>query len=335
LAGLDNQGLVKGNQEVRLRAWMVSLCAHAVVLSVFAAVNFSPSVTEPVRAAAVVSISQAAALAEMPAVVPKPKIAPVDSGKPLDVTSRLVPDDWASQDKQDKPIVRTTDIAPQADARRAPETPSQETPQQVELPKPVQPEPQPSSPAPSEILPAQTEFFGSTTQGRSICYVVDCSGSMQGLWRRVRTELFKSIGRLQQDQYFSVIVFGSDRILESGGGKLVRATDKGKKDAFAFLDSLRPAGATNALPALLQAFKVRDETGDGPSVVYFLTDGFELGEQDGSRFAHRVATMRRSFSPRTQINTIGLWPNEQDSRTLKELAGENSGQFVIINDEDQ
>jgi Mg-chelatase subunit ChlD len=153
---------------------------------------------------------------------------------------------------------------------------------------------------------------------------------MQGLWGRVKAELVESIGQLQQDQYFCVIVYGAGSVLESGGGKMVRASTQAKKEASGFINSLNPAGATNAMAAIQQAVKIRDQRGDPPSVIYFLTDGFELSEQDGSRFANQVATMLRSFSPKTQINTIGLWPDETDKRTLETIARESGGQFTLI-----
>jgi hypothetical protein len=85
-------------------------------------------------------------------------------------------------------------------------------------------------------LQTQVEFFDSAAQGRRICYVVDCSGSMQGLWQRVKEELIDSIGQLQQDHYFCVIIFGSGSILESGGGKMVRATEQAKKEAYELIE---------------------------------------------------------------------------------------------------
>ena len=107
---------------------------------------------------------------------------------------------------------------------------------------------------------ANIEFFDSPAQGRRICYVVDCSGSMRGLWKRVQEELVDSIGKLQQDYYFCVIVFGGGSILESGGGKMVRATEDAKKEAYGFIKSIRPRGATNATAALERAIMIKDKS---------------------------------------------------------------------------
>lgn len=37
----------------------------------------------------------------------------------------------------------------------------------------------------SKILSPKIEFFGSFTDQRKVCYLVDCSGSMQGVFGRV------------------------------------------------------------------------------------------------------------------------------------------------------
>jgi hypothetical protein len=252
--------------------------------------------------------------------MPKPKVSPVNP----------VNQSRPSNGVKDRPIVRAKGEESPVNVRPIFDAPAQDySRQETELSKqPVVPEP--VTAVNTEILPAQVEFFDSTAQGRRICYVVDCSGSMQGLWHRVRQELCESIGQLPQDYYFCVIVFGAGSILESGGGRLVRATEQAKKDAYGFIGSIQPRGTTNAAAALERAIKIKDRSGAGPSLIFFLTDGFELSEQDNARFAHQVATMLRSFAPKTQINTIGFWCSEQDSLLLETIARESNGQFMLI-----
>ena len=311
-----NQGTVNRRRRIKLYAVGVSVFAHIVALSVFAAVKITQSAPVPLQSTTVVSISQAAtlaALAEKPAVAPKPKVSPAG---------------------QSRPITRTNETTPAANIRQTFDIPTQEVQPQAELPK--EPARSETTVSPSTaILPERAEFFDSPAQGRRICYVVDCSGSMQGLWQRVKEELIDSIGQLQQDQYFCVIIFGAGSILESGGGKMARATEQAKKDAYGLIDSVRPRGGTNAAAAMEYAIKIKDRSGTGPSLIYFLTDGFELSEQDNSRFAHRVVTMLRSFAPKTQINTIGFWCGRKDSLLLETIAKESSGQFTLIGREQQ
>jgi hypothetical protein len=304
---------------VKFYALAISVFIHVVGLSIFAGIKLSKSPPVQLQTTAVVSISQAQTLAERASVAPKPRVSPATQDRPIDAA-------------QDRRIARTNEFALRAGVYQIFDIPKQNSQQQVELPKqPSQPEA--SERTVAETLPQRAEFFGSPAQGRRICYVVDCSGSMQGLWQGVKKELVESIGQLQPDQYFTVIIFGSGSILESGGGRLVRATERAKKDASVFIDSLRPMGATNALAAMQRGITIKDNMGTGPALIYFLTDGFELNEQDSSRFAHQVSTMLRSFSPNTKINTIGFWAEKQDRRMLETIAKDSGGEFVPVGDE--
>ena len=307
-----SQGTVKKHRRIKLYALGVSVFAHIVGLSVFAAVKISQSPPVRLQTTTVVSISQAAKLADRQAVTPKPKVSPVDS-----------------KSFQGRPIAKAIGRGSLMAAGPVFDLPKEEYQRQAEeVKQPVQPEA--STTTGGRELAGNIEFFDSPAQGRRICYVVDCSGSMQGLWKRVQEELIDSIGKLQQDYYFCVIVFGGGSILESGGGKMVRATEQAKKEAYSFIGSIQPRGMTNATDALERAIMIKDRAGVGASAIYFLTDGFELSEQDGSRFAHKVATIHRSFAPKAQINTIGFWCTEQDGSVLETIAKESGGQFTFI-----
>jgi len=318
-----SQGTVKNHRRIKLYALGVSVFAHIVALSVFAAIKISQSAPVPLQTTTTVSINQAAKLADRQAVTPKPKVNPVDS-KPFDSSGSLKADII-----QGRPIVKADGKATQANARPVFDAPKEDNRRQAEDVKPpIQPEG--ANAAGSGESAANIEFFDSPAKGRRICYVVDCSGSMQGLWKRVQEELVDSIGKLQQDYYFCVIVVGGGSILETGGGKMVRATEQAKKEAYEFIAAVGPRGGTNAADALERAIMIKDRTGVGASAIYFLTDGFELSEQDGSRFAHKIATIHRSFAPKTQINTIGFWCTEQDGSVLETIAKESGGKFVMV-----
>jgi Mg-chelatase subunit ChlD len=186
----------------------------------------------------------------------------------------------------------------------------------------------------SRILPHRIEFFGSFAEQRKVCYVVDCSGSMQGIFGRVRKKLKESIAGLQPDQYFYIIFFGGDRLFEFGNGQLLRATPKTKSAAYDFIDLVQPAGQTNALAALERAVQIRDRRGVSPSIVYFLTDGFELTTEDAQRFPQKIANLQKRFAPMTRINTIGFWPQGNDRKMLEAIAMQSGGEFVFVADGD-
>jgi len=174
------------------------------------------------------------------------------------------------------------------------------------------------------------EFFGSDGRERKVCYIVDCSGSMQGIFTQVRKKLKESIKALQPDQYFYIIFFGDGRLYEVGSGKMLRATPKAKSAAVEFVDKMRPAGRTNAVAALERAVQIRDGKGRRASLAYFLTDGFELANEDAAAFGQRIEKLLEQFAPEMRINTIAFLPQADDRKMLESIAKKTGGGFVSI-----
>ncbi len=184
-----------------------------------------------------------------------------------------------------------------------------------------------ADPGDEYLVPHTVEFFGSRAEERKICYLVDCSGSMQGMFDQVRDELKQSVQALDPDQYFYVIFFGGG-IFESGEGTLVRATRRQKDAVAKFIDSVEPAGATNAAAALSRAMRITDSHGDYPTLIYLLTDGFDLTEAGTESLSGRIGDILMKFAPTTRISTIGFWPRQADRKILEEISRLTGGDFV-------
>ncbi len=201
----------------------------------------------------------------------------------------------------------------------------------IEIPNLLPPPSAGSKETPSNLFRESTQFFGQSTGHRKICYVVDCTGSMFGRFEPVRSQLKESIGSLAADQFFYVIFFqDGDRLLESGQGVFVRASSAEKKKAMDFVDRIRPSGPTNAVGALQRAMQISDSFGQGPELIYFLTDGFDLQESGTQDFAERIENLRKTLAPRAKINTIGFLIEETDVKILQDVAKTGGGQFTRV-----
>jgi hypothetical protein len=298
---------------------MASIVVHLIVLTVFGFVQFSPCRRQagsriqlrdgPIPTAKVNRIKR---LIEATPIIPKPKITKpawgefagrVNAAAPRLATERIF--------EAAKPGGRFLgDLAKSSDRQSIYFLPG------------------------SNVLRPKIEFFGSYTDRRKVCFLVDCSGSMRGVFGLVQRRLKESIGALQGDQYFYIIFFGGDKLFESGGGRLLRAGEKSKSAAYSFIDSIRPAGRTNALAALERAVQIRDGRGFSPSIIYFLTDGFELTTEDTQVFSQKAANLLKRFAPTTRINTIGFWPQSDDRKMLEVIARQSGGECVLISDGD-
>ncbi len=293
-------------------SWTASIGLHLIILTMFAVWRLSEAnqalAAKPVPTAAVVSVAD---LANAAPITPKPKVRKVRNA----YAAR-----FAANSRTDSAV---TDIF------AAEPTDSQ--------PEPIIVRPADSSAgitAAAAALPARNiEFFGSSTYERKICYVVDCSGSMQGVFGQVQRKLKDSIAALRPNQYFYVIFFGGQKLFESGQGLLIRATDKAKAAACDFIDSIRPAGATNAADALARALQIQDEEGRRPPVLYFLTDGFELDPLRADAFSQTVIQMIKTGAPSIKINTIGFWPHAADKVMLESIASSTGGQAIFVTED--
>jgi len=309
LAVLKNQRMVSNARIGGVPFWALtaSICIHLGVLTAFAFVKFSQSEAKTGRGPLpMAKVSRVEKLMQADLVTPKPKVKrPAKNRSPIG-TDRL---SLANQIfEAAKPGSHNC-----ANLARA------------------------FAPAGELSLPSgagmrRVEFFGSFTDRRKVCYVVDCSGSMWGVFSQVRKKLAESIASLQADQYFCIIFFGADRLFEFGQGCLVRATGQVKSAAYEFIDSVQPAGKTNTLAALERAVQIRDSCGQGPAVIYFLTDGFELAADDEQRFLWKIANLLARFAPTTTINTIGFATESAGRRMLKTIAKQSGGEFVFVDD---
>lgn len=298
--------MARQNRNVKFWAITASIAVHLIVLTAFAAVKFSPSqAIASQRPAATAKVTQMQKLIAPETIIPKPKIKLPDKRTTTKRGEEILPADKIfdlpapalknSSDSATLPV-STADI----------------------------------SPLPASAMAQVTEFFGSRTTCRKVCYLVDCSGSMRGMFKKVQENLKISVQSLQPDQYFSIIFFGGDKFFEYRGGQLIRASEKNKTQAYDFIASVHPAGQTNALEALERALLVKDSLGNRPSVIYFLTDGFELGGENQDRLSYKISNLLKPVAFITKVNTIGFWTIKEDAKLLKMIAQTSGGEFVNI-----
>jgi len=298
-------------------AWMVSIGVHAAVFSVFGFVKFAQPAADDNRQLSkpTAKVSSIKEFIEAEPVIPKPKIA---SSEPK---AASFPARQSVENNTDKIL----------SANRVFAASKQASQNIADFARPYVSQNSPSLTG-GQIPAKVTEFFVNSTGERKICYVVDCSGSMQGIFNHVQQKLKDSIFALEPDQYFYIIFFGSDRLIEFGDGKLLRATKQNKSEAAGFIDSVQPAGTTNAMAAMEKVMQIRDRHTGTPSVVYFLTDGFELTPEDAQLFSQKIAAALKETTAPVKVNTIGFWPQTGDRQLLETIAKQTSGDFVLVSD---
>lgn len=300
---------MKTRTQGKIRYWalVISFAVHAAALGVFTGVKLRSHVVAQDSAESAVSMQMVQQIVSEPKPArPKPRVEPVvkrPQPKPVQV-------------QQPKPLPVISESTP-------PE------PVEAEVVEPVITEPvTPPVPMVNEV-----EFFGQKSITDRICYVVDCSGSMYGQMYQVREQLKKSILNLNSDQAFAIVFFKDGRkILTGSTARLEVATAAAKSNALQLIESVRPLGSTDAAYALNYAMRMKDKQGNGPRIVYFLTDGFDLDERSSVAFVNTFFNSRKKLAPNVILHTIGFWPQSQDCRMLTLLAEKTGGEFIKVGD---
>ena len=185
-----------------------------------------------------------------------------------------------------------------------------------------------ASSAPAADFAPQTSqgsvsFVGlSSSNARSIVYVIDASGSMIASLQIVVEELARSLDELTSQQRYGIIFFQqNDAVVVPPENRLTVATSEAKLDSLRWInDNIVPAGRSNPLPAIEEALRLE------PDVIFMLSEnitGSGQYEIDQSELLSLLDDMnpvvRSTGRRRTVINCIQfLDPDPLD--TLRRIA---------------
>lgn len=162
-------------------------------------------------------------------------------------------------------------------------------------------------------------FFGTRGSGKSVVFVVDMSGSMDGFrFARAQQELVRAIYQLHVTQKFYVIFFNKHAIPMFSPRPprgLVMATPTMKRSVTRWIVDRRPAAGTEPEDSLVMALNLK------PDVIYFLTDG-EFPER-----CREVCKEKNTHG--SIIHTIALQSRE-GAPLLRDIAEDHKGTFKFV-----
>ncbi len=164
--------------------------------------------------------------------------------------------------------------------------------------------------------PSKASFFGIAVPGQSFVFVVDISGSMQGVrWQRAKHELTQTLGSLHYEQEFSLIFF-NHLAHPMTPGIMVPATSDNFVRTSHFVENTAPHGGTMPLEAMRMAFEL------APDAIFFLTDGEFAG-------ADKIVLMHRNHQKTIPVHTICL-ASPGAARAMAAVAFHTGGQYRFV-----
>ncbi len=163
-----------------------------------------------------------------------------------------------------------------------------------------------------------SEFMGVKSSARHVVYVIDMSGSMEGMrLAHTKLELVRSIEQLPEDASFSIVFF-DDQFEVMPPQRMVPASKRWKADAIDWLRHQQARGGTDPTAALEFALSLR------PQAIFLMTDGMFQNPSLVNQMIDRMNTDRR-----TSINTIAFHERGAEQE-LQKIAAENRGDYRYV-----
>lgn len=179
-------------------------------------------------------------------------------------------------------------------------------------------------------------FFPGIQQGkkgfaRSIVYVVDISGSMQGRpLEATKKSLSAAMTELNPEDLFNVIAFNGEIFPFSSSMKL--ANQETIEKAIQWMDdNLLVGDGTNISLALDKAMEILSDTRDSLPMIILITDGAVEDERRICNVAKSRLSNMKQISPRIHTFGIGVYCNHY---FLRMLAMIGQGQYDAAYDAD-
>lgn len=163
----------------------------------------------------------------------------------------------------------------------------------------------------------EASFFGLKATGKRFAFVVDRSGSMQGLpLKRAVDELKKTLRLLPERVEVHVVFFDDFAMASPLGYAPLTTRNRGKLNRW--IDQVSAGGGTNVNVGMDEAFSEAPL----PDAVFLLTDG---------NFHQDVPPHIRDLNKkgRVRVNTIAL-VNRDGEQLLRLIAKENRGDYRFV-----
>ncbi|MCO8122015.1 hypothetical protein NHH03_09725 [Stieleria sp. TO1_6] len=180
---------------------------------------------------------------------------------------------------------------------------------------------------------AHGSFFGIEASGHEFVYVLDMSGSMNGMrFRRAARELVRSVETLDASQKFYVLLFNDSTTQLLGSTSIapnmMYATRENKNRLGNWLNTMNPRGGTDPRSALHLALRMN------PSAIFMLSDGKFSDDKKRSKsmpFATAGDTFDvvNSVVSTSPIHTIA-YEDPESCQNMQRLANLTSGDYRFI-----
>jgi hypothetical protein len=175
------------------------------------------------------------------------------------------------------------------------------------------------------------QFFGSSAEGNTFCFVVDSSGSMRrmGAFEAAKTELMRSIRQLKSNQRYYIFFFSEEVDAMTLQGDVpeslpVYPTPENLERTARWVQRVPIRGGRPPNDALDQAIEL------APDAIFLLFDGeTKVDVAAHLRQSNRVVDLLLGEQVKVPIHTLGFYTRQYEA-SLQKIAEENGGSYQYI-----
>jgi uncharacterized protein YegL len=178
------------------------------------------------------------------------------------------------------------------------------------------------------IFSPTAEEIGTLPLNKDIIFVIDKSGSMEGLKiKQVKTAFSKIIEDLSEGDRFNVVFFDTE--IKPFSSEILYANDTNKGKAIAAVTKVYAGGGTNINAALTTSLGMFYNIGDNVPIIVFLTDGMPT-EGVTSTAAIRDNVLQANKAHASIFSIAFGKEDDYDFDFLQALSLENRGTAVYF-----
>ncbi|MFM8175262.1 MAG: vWA domain-containing protein [Pirellulaceae bacterium] len=175
------------------------------------------------------------------------------------------------------------------------------------------------------------QFFGSSAEGNTFCFVVDSSGSMRrmGAFEAAKMELMRSIRQLKSNQRYYIFFFSEEVEAMTLQGNVpeslpVYPTPENLERTARWVQRVPIRGGRPPNDALDQAIEL------SPDAIFLLFDGeTKVDVAAHLRQSNRVVDLLLGEQVKVPIHTLGFYTRQYEA-SLQKIAEENGGSYQYI-----
>jgi hypothetical protein len=173
---------------------------------------------------------------------------------------------------------------------------------------------------------AKVSVFGVEGTGNKFVYLFDRSASMEGApLATAKRRLVESLATIDELQQFHVIFFNQRLMplrISGSRDRIPFASDRNKKLATQFINSVKADGGTDRVAALRHALAIR------PDVIFFLSDA---DDPMSAKEVAEVVQLNERMGGQICVIEFGRGDTKPKSNFLTQLARETGGQYAYVN----